>query len=126
MEPLIQSIIMEVCAAIGKRLNQPVDALHWMRMTALDVSGEVLMGKSFGALKGNGEAPDYVHKLDNAYLVLALRGLAPMLCELLVMLPIKGLRDFMSASDTVYKVYSNMLPPFSRALIDDNPAPVWR
>lgn len=40
MEPLIQSVIDRVVSAIGKRVGNPVDALHWCRMTALDVSGK--------------------------------------------------------------------------------------
>jgi hypothetical protein len=68
------------------------------------MAGHVLMGKSFGAFEGDGEAPAYVHHLDNAYLVWSLYGLAPTLCKLLSLLPYKSLRDFLSAKDYVYDV----------------------
>lgn len=103
MEPLIQSVIDRVMDAISKRARAPVDALHWCRMTALDVSGEVLMGKPFGAFDGEEEAPVYIHHLDNAYLVWLLNGLAPFLFQLLTRLPIKGLQHFLAAKDYVYQ-----------------------
>jgi hypothetical protein len=63
------------------------------------------MGKSFDALKGDDHsAPAYVHHLDNAYLVWSLYGLAPWLCSVPALLPFKGLRDFLTAGDYVYKV----------------------
>jgi hypothetical protein len=68
--------------------------------------GDILLGKSFGAFEGDGEAPAYVHHLDNAYLVWSLTGLAPLLCGLLALLPIKGLQEFMAAGDYVYTVSS--------------------
>jgi cytochrome P450 len=40
MEPLIQSVIDRVMIIIGKKAGKPVDALHWCRMTALDVAGK--------------------------------------------------------------------------------------
>ncbi|KAL1876832.1 hypothetical protein VTK73DRAFT_9134 [Phialemonium thermophilum] len=103
MEPLIQGVVDRVLSAFTRRAGQPVDALHWCRMTALEVSGEVLLGKSFGAFDGDGEAPAYVHHLDNAYLVWSLYGLAPLLCKMLELLPAKKLQEFMAAGDYVYK-----------------------
>lgn len=103
MEPLIQGVVDRVIGVIGQSLGKPVDALHWCRMTALDISGEVLMGKSFGAFDANGAAPTYVHHLDNAYLVWSLFGLAPLLCRALERLPVKSLQDFFAAGDYVYQ-----------------------
>jgi hypothetical protein len=40
MEPLIQSVVGRVVSALEKRVGKTVDALHWCRMTALDVSGK--------------------------------------------------------------------------------------
>jgi len=68
------------------------------------LTGEVLLGKSFDALKGDGEVPAYIHHLDNAFVVWSLCGLAPWLCKLLTLLPIKGLQEFLAAGDYVYKV----------------------
>ena len=40
MEPFVQAAMVELTKALGKRTGKPVDALHWTRMTALDISGE--------------------------------------------------------------------------------------
>ncbi|OCL06977.1 cytochrome P450 [Glonium stellatum] len=101
MEPLVQEQISLLISSIEKNSGKQFDALHWLRMTALDVSGEVLLGKSFEALKGN-EPPPYIHHLDNAYLVWSLEGLAPWLCKVLSFLPIKGLQEFMGSGNYVY------------------------
>jgi hypothetical protein len=63
-----------------------------------------MLGKSFDALDGDGNAPTYVHHLDNAYTAWALYGLNPFLYRLIEYLPIKSLQEFMAAGDYVYKV----------------------
>ncbi len=118
MEPSIQSVVDRLIEAIEKRADKSVDALHWCRMTALDISGrpnwdlsfhvflpvcrgcvltrpigEILLGKSFGAFDADGEAPAYVHHLDNAYLIWSLYGLAPILCTVLALHPSNHSRD---------------------------------
>jgi len=40
MEPLIQACVTKLVAQLGKRAGKEVDALHWCRMTVLDVGGE--------------------------------------------------------------------------------------
>ncbi|RYP65630.1 hypothetical protein DL769_006261 [Monosporascus sp. CRB-8-3] len=112
MEPLIQGVLHKLVSAIEKRLGKPVDALHWCRMTALEVSGEILLGKSFGAFAADGDAPAYVHHLDNAYLVWSLFGLAPLLCKTLERLPVKSLQQFMAAGDYVYKYGDDALKEY--------------
>ncbi|GAB1319337.1 hypothetical protein MFIFM68171_09547 [Madurella fahalii] len=102
MEPLVQSVMDRTVAAISKRCGEEVDALHWCRMMALDVAGEVLMGKDFGAFDGEGTAPVYVHHLDNAFIVWNLQGIAPRLARALEWLPIKRLQEFLAAGDYVY------------------------
>lgn len=104
MESLVQHQIDLLVLAIEQRLGTVVDALQWCRMTALDISGELLLGKSFDGLRGDGEAPAYVHHLDNAYLVWSLQGLAPWLCSCLRLLPIQSLQEFLASGDYVYKV----------------------
>ncbi|KAB5585128.1 cytochrome P450 [Coniochaeta sp. 2T2.1] len=112
MEPLVQGVIDKMISVVQKNLGKPLDALHWCRMTALDISGEVLMGKSFGAFDSNGIASTYVHHLDNAYLVWSLFGLAPWLCTALGMLPIKSMRQFFDAGDYVYDYGNNALQEY--------------
>lgn len=112
MEPLIQGVVDRLIDVIGQDLGKQVDALHWCRMTALDISGEVLMGKSFGAFDADGAAPTYVHHLDNAYLVWSLFGLAPLLCRALERLPVKSLQDFFAAGDYVYQYGDDALKEY--------------
>jgi hypothetical protein len=40
MEPLIQICVTKLVAQLKKRVGEEVDALHWCRMTVLDVGGE--------------------------------------------------------------------------------------
>jgi hypothetical protein len=70
------------------------------------LAGEVLLGKSFGAIKSGGDGPVYLRHLDNAFLVWALYGLSPGFCKLLSLLPFKGIQEFMAAGEYVYKVSS--------------------
>ncbi|OCL01788.1 hypothetical protein AOQ84DRAFT_369814, partial [Glonium stellatum] len=65
-------IIMNV---VERKTDKVFNALHWMRITALNIAGEVLLGKSFDLLKGE-KPPAYIHHLDNVYLVHALWDLA--------------------------------------------------
>ena len=102
MEPLVQSVMDRTVAAIDQRSGEAVDALHWCRMMALDVAGEVLLGKDFGAFRGEGTAPVYVHNLDNAFIAWSLQGVAPLLVWAVQWLPIKSLQAFLAAGDHVY------------------------
>lgn len=63
-----------------------------------------MLGKSFGALDGDGNAPSYVRHLDNAYIAWALYNLNPFVFRLLQYLPIKSLREFLAAGEYVYEV----------------------
>lgn len=98
----MQRVTSDVVQALEKRVDQEVDALFWMRMVALDISGEVLLGKSFGCFEGDGKAPDYVHHLDNTYIVFSLYNMSPLLCFLLRLLPIQALQNFFRAPDVMY------------------------
>jgi cytochrome P450 len=102
MEPLVQSVMARTVAAIDKRCGEAVDALHWCRMMALDIAGEVLMGKDFGAFDGEGNAPVYLHRLDNAYIVWNLWDIAPRLSWALEQLPVPSLRQFFAAGEYLY------------------------
>ena len=73
-----------------------------------------MLGKSFGALDGDGKAPMYVHHLDNAYTAWALYGLNPFLYRLFEYLPMKSLQEFMSAGDYIYKVRRRGVVPDAR------------
>jgi len=63
-----------------------------------------MLGKSFGALDGDGKAPTYVQRLDNAYISWSLYGLSPFFYRLFEYLPIASLQEFMAAGEYVYKV----------------------
>ena len=38
----MQTVIKELVDAVRKRQGKALDALHWVRMTALDISGEAI------------------------------------------------------------------------------------
>ncbi|KAK4215462.1 cytochrome P450 [Rhypophila decipiens] len=103
MEPLIQNCVDNLMRELKKRAGTEVDMLHWARMTVLDVGGELMLGKSFGALDGGGNAPSYVHHLDNAFAAFALYGLSPFAFRLLEYLPVQSLQDFLAAGEYVYR-----------------------
>ncbi len=66
--------------------------------------GEVLLGKSFGAFDGHEEAPVFIQHLDNMFLVWALCGIAPLLYQVLALLPFKRLQRFLASGDYFYQV----------------------
>lgn len=105
IEPTIQRTAAGLVKAVGRKLGKETDALLLMRLTALENSGSVLLGKEFGCFdeEGTVRIPDYVHYLDNTYIVFAVKSLSPLLFSFLKLLPIKGLQDFLSAPDVMYK-----------------------
>ncbi|KAH6697163.1 cytochrome P450 [Plectosphaerella plurivora] len=109
MESLIQDVTAQLVEALRKRAGTAVDSLHWTRMAALDNAGEILLGKSFDAVKGDGQVPLYVHHLDNAYLSLALYANFPILYKILESLPIPSLRQFLSSKEYVYEYGDNAM-----------------
>jgi len=107
MEPLVQSVIDRTVNTIEMRASNAVDTLHWCRMMALDVAGEVLMGRNFGAFDGEGQAPVFVKYLDNAALSYCLQAMAPGLFRLLGLLPLEKLQSFLASSRNVYAYGQN-------------------
>jgi hypothetical protein len=68
------------------------------------VLGEVLLGKSFDGLKGNGAAPTYINKVDNAFLVWSLQENMPWISKILSLLPLKGVKEFITSGEYIYEV----------------------
>ncbi|EON65750.1 hypothetical protein W97_04989 [Coniosporium apollinis CBS 100218] len=101
MEPLIRDEVENLLKVVDERCGEPYDVLHWFRMLALDVVGQLFLGKSFGALKDD-RPPPYVHHLDNAYLVWAIQGILPSVYRFTSFLPFRSIQDFLTAGDYVY------------------------
>jgi len=66
--------------------------------------GEVLLGKSFGAINADGKSPEYAGHLDNVHISWALHGLFPQLCKVLERIPIRSLQQTIIAGNYVYDV----------------------
>lgn len=107
MEPLIRGVVDKTVEAMEKGAGGVADAMHWCRMMALDVAGEVLMGRSFGAFEGEETAPLYIHNLDDAFFAWALEGVAPSFYWMLQWLPMKRLQAFLGAGDYIYRYGRN-------------------
>lgn len=105
IEPTIQRTAANLAKAVARGVGKETDALLLMRLTALENGGTVLLGKEFGCFSDEGvvTTPDYVHYLDNTYIVFAVKSLSPLLFSFLKLLPIKGLQDFLRAPDVMYK-----------------------
>lgn len=105
MEPLVQNVVNHTVSAINRAANQATEALRLSRLMALDVAGEILMGKPFGAFgDGNGQqqADDYLRNIDRTFTSLAIQGLSPALHSCLSLLPFRSLQTLLSAPDWFY------------------------
>ena len=112
MEPLIRSVVDKTVAAMEKGVGGATDAVHWCRMMALDVAGEVLMGRSFGAFEGEETAPVYIHNLDDAFFAWTLKGVAPSFYWMLQWVPMKRLQAFLGAGQYIYRYGSNAVQDY--------------
>ncbi|QKX63893.1 uncharacterized protein TRUGW13939_11065 [Talaromyces rugulosus] len=79
LEPLMKDHIQKLCHKIGGR--QKTDVLISFRLLALDIVGELFLGKPFGALDQD-YPPAYAHDLDNAFLVYGFQCAFPVLTKL--------------------------------------------
>ncbi|KAI9813028.1 MAG: hypothetical protein M1832_006419 [Thelocarpon impressellum] len=101
MEPAIHDTVRKLLRSLGRRVGQPIDMLRWFRMLALDVVGELFLGKSFGALDTE-STPSFVHDLDAGYLTWSVKGQFPVIYWLMCSLPIPSLRHFLGSGDRLY------------------------
>lgn len=58
-------------------------------------AGQLFLGKSFGALDSE-VPPEYVHDLDNFFVISGLEAVAPWFLRLAASIPNKGLQHFLS------------------------------
>ncbi|KAK0667937.1 cytochrome P450 [Cercophora samala] len=114
VEPLVQRVVnnlvstMQSKIELDKEKHAVVDMLHWCRMMALDVSGEVLMGKSFGTLetgdtKEKRDGARYVRHLDATYTLVGLQSFCPPIARLMGLLPVERLQVLARSWDVVYQ-----------------------
>ncbi|RFU23899.1 hypothetical protein B7463_g12441, partial [Scytalidium lignicola] len=80
------------------KLGKPIDVLSSFRMLALDTVGELFLGKPFGALDSD-VPPEYVHDLDNFFIISGLEGGMPLLLRLAALIPHKDLQHFLSTRE---------------------------
>ncbi|KAL3423886.1 cytochrome P450 [Phlyctema vagabunda] len=102
LEPLIVSHVQKLSARISETIDQPLDVLYWFRMLALDIVGELFLGKSFDALE-NDHPLSYAHDLDNFALTFGIEENWPFVAKLLRTIGPANLTEFLSAHTRVYQ-----------------------
>lgn len=118
MEPLVQNVVNRTISAIARTTaNQTTDALRLSRLMALDVAGEVLMGKPFGAFgdgddDGSQQADDYLQNIDNTFLAFAIEGLSPAFHHVLSLLPVPSLQNLLAAPSYFYSYGAEALSQY--------------
>ncbi|KAK5017362.1 hypothetical protein LTR16_001803 [Cryomyces antarcticus] len=112
-EPLIAGVVKLLLEHVESNVGQPLDVLALFRMLALDVVGELehtriastaypwcvgelLLGKSFGALASH-EPPAYLEDLDRNFMVLGLKSSFPWVFKLTSYFPSKRWQSFLRA-----------------------------
>ncbi|TKA76250.1 hypothetical protein B0A49_03101 [Cryomyces minteri] len=95
-EPLIAGVVKLLLGHVESNVGQSLDVLALFRMLALDVVGELLLGKSFGALASD-EPPAYIEDLDRHFMVLGLNSSFPWVFKLTSYFPSKRWQTFLRA-----------------------------
>ena len=103
LEPMVQNQVVKFTKLAEKSIGKPWDIVQPLRMLALDIAGEVLLGQSFNAL-GAEETPYYVTIMEYVQPMIAINGGAPWLATLLKKIPSKWARDFTGSSEYIYGV----------------------
>jgi cytochrome P450 len=102
-EPQIIKMIDKAVANTQKSKDRTVNVLSLFRSLALDIVGELFLGKSFGAL--DQEKPlAYLEDVDRCFLVIGLEANFPLLITLFSKVPLPQVRHFLDAQNRLYQV----------------------
>ncbi|KAH8804408.1 cytochrome P450 [Xylogone sp. PMI_703] len=101
IEPVIGGIIKQLLGRIEQSAGKPVNALSLLRMFALDVVGELFLGKSFCALSST-EPPAFIQDLDAYFMAVGLESSFPWLYRLASYFPYKPWRMFQQAPSRLH------------------------
>ena len=102
-EPQIMEMIDKAVANTQNSKDRTVNVLSLFRSLALDLVGELFLGKSFGAL--DQEKPlSYLEDVDRLFLEIGLKTNFPLLCRLVSKVPLPQVRHFFDAQIRLYQV----------------------
>ncbi|KAK5011323.1 hypothetical protein LTR28_003940, partial [Elasticomyces elasticus] len=87
-EPLIVTVVKRFLKRVESKVGHPQDVLALFRMLALDVIGELFLGKSFGALDSD-EPPAYIEDIDRYFVAMGMKSSFPWVFKLVSYFPSK-------------------------------------
>jgi benzoate 4-monooxygenase len=102
-EPLIVEKIAKTLANTQKSKNRTANVLSLFRSLALDIVGELFLGKPFDAL--DQEKPlDYLEDVDRNFLIGGLEANFPLPCRVLSKVPLPQIQHFFDSRRRLYQV----------------------
>lgn len=102
-EPLILEKIEKALDNVQKSKDRNINVLALFRSLALDVVGELFLGKSFGALSQD-KPPAYLEDVDRMFLISGLEANFPLPCKLLSRMPVPQIQHFFDSRTRLYQV----------------------
>lgn len=100
-EPLIMDKVAKT--VINTQKHRTVNVLSLFRAFALDVVGELFLGKSFGALDQDQPLP-YLEDVDRSFLIGGLEANFPLPCTILSKVPLPQMQHFFESRRRLYRV----------------------
>lgn len=101
-EPLILEKIEKALDNVQKSKDRNINVLALFRSLALDVVGELFLGKSFGALSQD-KPPAYLEDVDRMFLISGLEANFPLPCKLLSRMPVPQIQHFFDSRTRLYQ-----------------------
>lgn len=101
--PLIDASIANLVDLIGKHLDEPFDVWMRFRFLALDIVGELFLGRSFGALE-NDHVPRFLEDADTHFLLSGIETHLSLVYRILCAVPLPALRNWLGARERIAQV----------------------
>jgi hypothetical protein len=119
--PVIHGHVEKLVRKIGDHSPNPTNALLFFRLFSLDVvgkypcsgrdvpvlillkTGELFLGLPFGGLDHD-EPPQFLHDMDQLFLIAGIRWNFPLVHRILTILPFAQIRHFMQSTDRIMEV----------------------
>lgn len=101
--PLIDARIKSLVNLIEKHLDEPFDVWMRFRFLALDIVGELFLGRSFGALE-NDHVPQFLEDGDTHFLLSGIETHLPLVYQVLCAIPLPALRNWLGARERIAQV----------------------
>ncbi|MCJ1475735.1 hypothetical protein MMC13_004399 [Lambiella insularis] len=95
-EPLILHHVQRLVDRVQKNSGKPLNMLALFRLVAFDIVGELFLGQDFGGLLAE-KMPQFLHDMDNHFILSGIESSFPWLYILLSQLPIPKIRNFFNS-----------------------------